>query len=405
MLSEDRLNLLLHTLAQAAVSVELQPTLTILLESLHALVPCDAGAIVVREAGREVVRARATRGYPPDQERSLAAGIVGEVIRSGRSQLVRDVRRDATYVALRPSTCTQLAVPLGSLRGVFGAIVLESDADSAFDGEDLALVTLFAQQATIAIERALLHEQVMRQSQADREMQIAREILHSLTPESAPVLNGVDLFGQSRPAETVGGDAFDFIAYPESQVGVSISDAKGKGLPGALLALAHRAMLHALVSVELRLRSTFGRISDLLERSIPSGNFITTFYGLIDITDRSMAYVNAGHPGALVVRTTGQIDALPPTGPALGFPRFVPTRDAYTTFGPGEGLVLFTDGVTEAGPSPEEFFDVAGVQACVGSLWSGRAAEIGQGVFDQVLRHAQGTLTDDATIVVVKFDG
>lgn len=404
MVDDDRLSLLLQTLAQVAISVELQPTLTILLESLQRLVPFDAGGIFVRETGREVVRAQATRAYPPALEMPTDAGLVGEVLRTGRSRLVRDVAQEPAYVAIRPSTSAQLTVPLASPRGILGAIVLESDGRSAFDDQDLALVTLFGQQATIVLERALLHEQLMRQSRLDRDMDIARDILKGLNPESAPMVAGMSVFGRSQTAETVGGDAFDFIPYPESQVGISISDAKGKGLPGALLAVAHRAMLHALLSVELRLRTTFSRVSDLLARSLPPGNFITSFYGIIDVTERRLVYVNAGHSPPLVVRTNGRTEVLPATGPALGFPRFTPIREAYATFGSGDGLVLYTDGITEAGPSPDEFFDVAGVQACVGPLWARSAEDVCQGIFDEATRRSGGTLTDDATVVVVKFD-
>src|ERR1700704_3270032 len=98
---DERLSLLLDTLARVAISVELQPTLQILLDSLHTLVPFDAGGIFVSETERQVLRARAARGYPGDLERPLAEGIVGEVVRTGRSRLVRDVRRDPTYVAVR----------------------------------------------------------------------------------------------------------------------------------------------------------------------------------------------------------------------------------------------------------------------------------------------------------------
>lgn len=84
-----------------------------------------------------------------------------------------------------------------------------------------------------------------------------------------PSVPGLDVFGHSLTAESVGGDAFDFIPYPDDQLGVSISDATGKGLPAALLALAHQAMLHALVSMDLRLRATFGRINELLARTVP----------------------------------------------------------------------------------------------------------------------------------------
>src|SRR5712664_1435171 len=402
--SDERLSLLLDTLAQVAISVELQPTLQILLDSLHTLVPFDAGGIFVRQAEEQLVRARAARGYPGDLEMPASEGIVGEVIRSGRSRLVPDVRRDPTYVAVRPSTAAQLSVPLTSARGILGAISLESDRVSAFDDQDLALVMLFAQQATIVIERALLHEQLTRQSRLNREIEIAGEILKSLSPAAAPALPGVQIFGRSLTAESVGGDAYDFIPYPENQFGLSIADAKGKGLPAALLAVAHRAMLHALVSVELHLRATFTRISELLERTVPSGNFVTTFYGIIDVAERRMVYANAGHPPPLIVRANGEFEPLAVTGPALGFPRAAPMREGYAAFAPGDGLVLFTDGVTDVGPSPDEFFDVAGIEATVGHLWARDVNQICSGLLDEVVQRAGRVLPDDATVVIVKFD-
>jgi phosphoserine phosphatase RsbU/P len=402
--SDERLNLLLDTLAQVAISVELQPTLQILLDSLHTLVPFDAGGIFVQQTERQVVRARAARGYPGDLEMPASEGIVGEVIRSGRSRLVRDVRRDPRYVAVRPSTAAQLSVPLASPRGVLGAIALESDRVSAFDDQDLSLVTLFAQQATVVIERAVLYEQLTQQSRLRRDIEIAGEILRGLTPAAAPALLGVQIVGRSLTAESVGGDAYDFIPYPEHQVGLSIADAKGKGLPAALLAVAHRAMLHALVSMELRLRATFGRMSDMLARSLPAGNFVTAFYGIVDITERRMVYANAGHLPPLVVRKNGTVELLEVTGAALGFPHVAPMREAYAVFGPGDGLVLFTDGVTEAGPSPEEFFDVSGVEATVRTLWTGDAEAVVTGLLDEVVRRGGGVLSDDATVVVMKFD-
>ena len=402
--SDERLNLLLDTLAQVAISVELQPTLQILLDSLHTLVPFDAGGIFVRQTERPVVRARAARGYPGDLEMPASEGIVGQVIRSGRSRLVRDVRRDPTYVAVRPSTAAHLSVPLASPRGVIGAISLESDRVSAFDDQDLSLVTLFAQQATVVIERAVLHEQLTQQSHLRRDIEIASEILRGLTPAAAPALPGVQIFGRSLTAESVGGDAYDFIPYPENQVGLSIADAKGKGLPAALLAVAHRAMLHALVSMELRLRATFGRMSDMLARSLPAGNFVTAFYGIVDITERRMVYANAGHLPPLVVRKNGAVELLEVTGAALGFPHVAPMREAYAVFGPGDGLVAFTDGVTEAGPSLDEFFDVSGVEATVRTLWTRDAEAVVSGLLDEVVRRGGGVLSDDATVVVMKFD-
>jgi serine phosphatase RsbU (regulator of sigma subunit) len=401
---DEHLGLLLRTLAQVAISVDLQPTLRILLDSLNELVPFDAGGIFVNEPGREIVRARATRGYASDLEMPGDTGIVGDVMRIGEPRLLPDVSIDATYLAARPSTAAQLTVPLISARSVLGAISLESDRASAFDEHDLALVSLFAQQATVVIERSILHEQSLRQSRLDREIEIAAEILRGMTPAVAPALSGLQVFGRSLLAESVGGDAFDFVSYPDSQIGLSIADAKGKGLPAALLAVAHRAMLHSLVGVELRLRATFSRISDLLARSLPAGNFVTTFYGILDIPERRMVYANAGHPPPLIVRVNGTIDSLAVTGPALGFPRAAPMREGYAAFERGDGLVLFTDGVTDVGPSPDAFFDATGVAQTVRALWEHTATDVCNGLLDEVTRRAGGNVPDDATVVVAKFE-
>ena len=404
MAGDTDLRRLLETLAQVAIEVELRPTLQILLNSLHDIVPFDAGGIFVLEPRRAVVRAHATHGYPADFDMPSTDGIVGAVVRTGQPRVVEDVHSDPAYVPARAQTASLLTVPLASPRGIMGAISLESDRRHAFHDEDQTLVLLFAQQATVAVERALLHEQHMRQSRLDRELEIAGEILQSLTPKNVPPVPGFQVFGRSLTAESVGGDSFDFIAYPECQFGVSIADAKGKGLPAALLAVAHRAMLHALVSVELRLRATFTRINDLLARSLPPGNFITAFYGIVDTTERRMVYANAGHLPPLAVRRDGTIDVLDVTGQALGFPRATTMRESYAAFEPGEGVVLFTDGVTDVGPEPDAFFDVSGVSATVQGLWHRPAAEVCQGLLDEVVRRAAGPIPDDATVVVVKFE-
>lgn len=269
-------------------------------------------------------------------------------------------------------------------------------ANELLHGRAVAVLCLHHEQVIDRIGAAVRHLR--------RDIEIAGEILRGLTPVAVPALLGVQIVGRSLTAESVGGDAYDFIPYPEHQVGLSIADAKGKGLPAALLAVAHRAMLHALVSMELRLRATFGRMSDLLARSLPAGNFVTAFYGIVDITERRMVYANAGHLPPLVVRKNGTVELLEVTGAALEFPHVAPISEAYAVFGPGDGLVLFTDGVTQAGPSPEEFFDVSGVEATARTLWTGDAEAVVTGLLDEVVRREGGVLSDDATVVVMKFD-
>jgi sigma-B regulation protein RsbU (phosphoserine phosphatase) len=396
---DDRLPQLLETLRTVALSADLHPTLEHLLDSLQHLVPFDGASIILRHPGREATPTHVTRGSMGAIDASTFEGVGRDLLRIDQPRLARD----GIPRTLRPCTRAQLAVPLTSPRGPVGVIVLESVRAEAFSEADLRLVALFAQQASVVIERAILHEQLVRQSRIDRDMEIARDIVHALAPEVAPVVAGLDVAGRSYTADFVGGDAFDFIPYEELQLGLSISDAKGKGIPGALLAVAHRAMLHALVGVDLRLRGAFGRMSDLLAQSSPPVNFVTSVYAIVDVAERQMVYVNAGHPPPLVVRATGTFEELAVTGPALGFPRVAPIREAYASFSQGDGLVLYTDGVTEAGPSPQEFLDRAGLRACIRRLWSRAARDICDGVIDEAMRRAGGVLADDATVVVVKF--
>lgn len=230
MATNERLRQLLHSLADVPISVELAPTLEILLESLRQVVPFDAGGIFVLDLRRNIVRAATTRGYAPELEVPHTTGIVGAVIQSGRPRLVGNVAADRDYVRLRESTASQLTVPLMSFRGVIGAVSLESDVSCAFDEQDLGVVTLFAQQAAVVVERAILHEQMLRQSRIDREIEIAAEILDGLRP-LLPDAPGLAVYGRSLVAQSVGGDAFDFIQYSDGQLGGSIADPKGKGLP------------------------------------------------------------------------------------------------------------------------------------------------------------------------------
>ena len=218
------------------------------------------------------------------------------------------------------------------------------------------------------------------------------------------MFTGMDVFGRSVTAETVGGDAFDFIPYPESQLGISISDAKGKGLPAALLAVAHHAMVHALVSVELRLRSTFSRVSDLLARSLPPGNFITTFYGIIDITERRIVYVNAGHPPPLLVRANGHTEVLPPRGRRSDFHGSLPSGRPTRRSALETGLSCTQTGSPRQDLHPTNSLRSPAFKPVWVQLWSRRAQDVCQGLFDEAARRSGGAFVDDATVVVVKFD-
>ena len=350
-----------------------------------------------------MVRVRAARGTRKLlTERRADEGIVGEVIRSGRARRVDDVRRERTYLAVRPTTLAQLSVPLASPRGILGAIARQSDR-SRRPASDLTFATLFAQQAAITIQRVLLHEQLLRESRLSHEVAIAAEILKGLMPTTAPAYPGLQVFGRSRMAESVGGDVFDFIPYPDNELGCPSrrqrarppGGSDGRGAPRDAAGAGQRGATPAGdVRPDQRVAGPRRTRTELRHGLLRNPRH----HGAQDGVRKR----RPSTPARRAKRRHHRAAFRDRTG--AGVPHIAPMREGYAIFERGEGLVLYTDGVTDVGPSPEEFFEVAGLQSVIKRLWTRDAEAIGNGVIDEVARRGGNELHDDATVVVVKFD-
>jgi len=182
---------------------------------------------------------------------TLGKGIIGDVISSASSLVVPDVLKDAHYVEGRKGTRSEIAVPILRNDRAIGAVNLESDLLNAYDESDLEVLQFFADAAAIALEKAMLHRQLLEKELLDKQLQIARDVQMKLLPLANPDIPGYDIAGVCIPAEEIGGDYYDYMQLPQGNLGIVAADVSGHGIASALTMTAFRGLLRTCTQGKL----------------------------------------------------------------------------------------------------------------------------------------------------------
>jgi len=226
--------------------------------------------------------------------------------------------------------------------------------------------------------------------------------MEGLLPAATPALNGFDIATFHEWSKDVGGDYYDFIPLGNERWGVVIADVEGNGMAAALLVSAIRASLISLAGLELALRAIFRRANGFFCHSTQNDRYVTVFYGVLDVPQRRLIYVNAGHLPAILVRSTGTIERLEEGGLPLGLfedPRYY---EGFARLETGDALALYTDGITEAVDASDEPYGLERLCRTLQDARAGTAAAICRAVVDDVGRFAGDRRADDETLVVLK---
>lgn len=245
-----------------------------------------------------------------------------------------------------------------------------------------------------------------------RELETARAIQERLLPSEEPDLAGFEVTGASIPSREIGGDYFDFLLQDAGRIGVAIGDVSGKGMPAALLMSNLQASLQGQVIHPSSVAEVVGRVNNLIVGSTDPHMFATFFYGLLDTQAGTFTSTNAGHNPPLVLRQDGTVELLKTGGLLLGMVGQVKYKQETITLAPGDVVVLYTDGITEAvGPSaeeddPEAMFGEETLVEVVRRHSHLPAVGIKEAILDAVSTHTQGVAqSDDITLVVVRRQG
>jgi len=235
------------------------------------------------------------------------------------------------------------------------------------------------------------------------ELEVAREIQLAMLPKGTYRAGDIEVCGITRPANTVGGDFYDVLPLPDGRIIVTLGDVAGKGSPAALLMALLLAVLRTLVDEDLAPPALVERLNVQICRHSPSSRFITLFYAVYSPPTGRLTYVNAGQNPPMIRRRDGRYERLGGTGVALGMFDHSTFGAVDTTLEPGETLVMYSDGITEAEDPAGQPFEESGLEAVVERNAREEPAEIGVQVLKAVEAHAKASrFIDDLTILLLK---
>jgi sigma-B regulation protein RsbU (phosphoserine phosphatase) len=365
-LPAERLALLVRLAQQFTSSLDLDEVLNRVMDEVIVALRAERGFVMLRE-GDASLSFKVARGM--DQRTieepgfQVSRGVIERVAAEGQAVLSSDAQHDDRF-SMRQSIVSLglrsiLAAPLIVRDRVIGVIYVDSRLQAGiFTPAELELLTAIASSAAIAVENARLYQAAVERGRLERELQMARELQAGLMTRDAPVSAGWEFAAHWQPAREVAGDFFDFMRLDEDRVGALVADVADKGMAAALFMALCRSVLRATLATADTPAEGIAAANRLICQDATNGMFVTLFYAETR-PDGSLTYVNAGHNPALL-RRGGQAETveLMPTGPILGFDDALAFRQETLQLEPGDFVLLYTDGVTDAacGCADDAFF-------------------------------------------------
>lgn len=299
-----------------------------------------------------------------------------------------------------------LMFPLIARSELVGALGVDQGARTRqFSAEEMRVLNGIANQAAVAIERARLDEQAEQKKRLDYELGLARQIQTSFLPAKPPQVPGYEIDAAWRAAREVGGDFYDLIPLQHHRLGLVIADVSDKGLPASLFMALTRTIIRTMAIGKPTPREALERANDVIIADAQSDMFVTCFYGVLEPETGVVTYVNGGHnPPLMYQQATQTVQLLKEHGIALGILPNIELPQQQFRLECGDGIVLYTDGVTDAlDRAGEEEFGTSRLTELVRRNGDQSAHALTQEILRAVEEFTQGAPQfDDLTVVVVK---
>lgn len=367
--SADRLALLYRLSQTFNSTLDLDEVLNRVMDETIAATRAERGFVMLHETGGQLVF-RVARGIDQstidDPQFQISRSVVERVAREGQPVLTADAQTD-DRLSMRQSIVVLglrsiLCVPLKIKDRILGVVYVDNRLQiGIFGPADLELLTAIASSAAIAIENARLYQVAVEKGRMERELQMAREVQASLLPHETPQFPGWEFAACWHPAHEVAGDYYDFIPGDGGRLGVVIADVSDKGMHSALFMALTRSIVRASITRAPKLVDGVTHANQLLCADSTGGMFVTLFCALLCPETGELTYVNAGHNPPLLSRggiASGEesLTELRSTGMALGVLDDFYFEQRTLHLDPGDSLVLYTDGVTDATSTESQRF-------------------------------------------------
>jgi serine phosphatase RsbU (regulator of sigma subunit) len=284
-----------------------------------------------------------------------------------------------------------------------GVLYLDSREKGTFFSSSTrgALETL-ATEAAVAIENARLYRETMEKAKMEQEMRIAAEIQQALLPKAARVSETFRTAAASLPCRSIGGDFYDYVDLPDGSFGFALGDVAGKGPPAALLSAMMQGIFAAQAAASDTPCQTIARVNLALYRRGIESRFVTLMYGSLS-DDGTLTYCNAGHNPPLIIGTNG-VRRLETGGPIVGLFEFAAFEEETVRLTPGDWLVVFSDGVSEALSADGEEYGESRIVTTVQGSGTSDPQQMLQALFNDIREFTKGAAqSDDITALVLRY--
>ena len=409
--SGDRMKVLNEVHRALAESISLEELLELILDRAFVHLRPEEGIILLKNPLGDLVQVASRRLPGTKGDFLYSRSLEREVAEKGQAALVLDAQTDARFAAaesiLSSGVRTLVAAPLLAPGANLGMIVLSSRVHvRRYSEEDLELLAALASVAALRIRNISLAEESARRKALEREMTIARQIQLALLPEKLPEVPGYSLFATNDASRAVSGDFYEVqISEATGEPVIVIADVSGKGMSASLVAASLDALLMGPIEVGHPTDAICARVGRRLNARTPPERYATAIIASLSPETGVLSYTNAGHNAGLLVRADGTGERLEGNGLPLGLFPVAEYEREEVTLSPGDLVVLYTDGITEAASETEEEFGLDRLEKVVQTyrreplVALAVAIETAVEVFAEERRFA-----DDRTLVFLRRD-
>jgi len=408
--SVARLNSLLDVSRALAMELDLESLLRVILEKATVVLEAERSTIFLYDPAVNALTSHVSGELSKGAVTvPLGTGIAGQVGLTRELISIPDAYADSRFspqfdketgFKTRSILCAPLLSPAGDLVGVIQ--LLNRAGGDTFGGDSEEILRAFASIAGVAIDRARLVSAAIEAKRAEENLRLAHDIQMSMLPRVFPTEAGLDMSAALTPARSVGGDFYDVLRVGE-RVWFAVGDASGKGVGAALFTAMTLTLFRATAKIAKDPGEALARINQELSRDNDAMMFVTVFAATLDIATGEVVFANAGHPPPYVLRPEGAVALETTVAPALGVIEDAEYAVGRMHLGPGDGLFLYSDGVTEAQNPAGDLWGTEPLEAFLRVHFSANCETLTRGLVVEVDQFAAGAPpADDLTVMALR---
>jgi sigma-B regulation protein RsbU (phosphoserine phosphatase) len=390
-------------------TLDLDRILEIILDTAIKNLQADRGTVYLIDTDKGEIWSKVLQGDMKVEIRlPIGQGIAGHVALTGEHVILADAYEDPRFnrdIDKRSGyrTKTMLCMPMKNRNGrMVGVFQIINKKEGEFTDDDVRFLETLSVDACIAVENAQLHEESIEKERMEKELEVASTIQRMILPKEIEQPEGYDIVGMNDPSRQVGGDYYDVIPLSDDNIALVIADVSGKSVPGALLVSSLQASMHAYLEASWKLPQLVAKLNKVILRNSTADKYITFFIAILNPKTGELTSVNAGHNPPLLMQN-GKLRKLKTGGIPLGMVDFDAYEQEQVQLDPGDLLLCFTDGVTEATDASDELYDDDRLEAFTARHCALDAKSFMDKLYGEIKSFVgEAEQSDDITVLVIK---